>query len=40
MHFRSTAAIAKAEIDEIAAVPGLNRVVAEKIKRWLAGMAE
>lgn len=35
-HFRSTEAIAAATIEEIAAVPGLNRPTAEAVKRHLS----
>ncbi|MCC7495378.1 MAG: excinuclease ABC subunit UvrC [Fimbriimonadaceae bacterium] len=34
-HFRSTQAIREASLDEIAALPGLNRPLAERVKRYL-----
>lgn len=39
-HFRSTEAIAAASIDEIAALPGMNRPAAERVKAHLAGDSE
>ncbi|MBI5834092.1 MAG: excinuclease ABC subunit UvrC [Armatimonadetes bacterium] len=35
-HFRSTEAIAAASVEEIAALPGLNRPIAEQIKAFLS----
>lgn len=36
-HFRSTDKIAAASLEALAAVPGMNRPAAEKLKAWLAG---
>lgn len=37
-HFRSTEAIRNASIEELAALPGMNRPAAEAVKRYLAGL--
>ena len=39
-HFRSTDAIRAASIEELAALPGMNRPAAETVKRYLSGEAD